>query len=353
MRHLYKSWHEYMEAFCKVGGVIEASPNCLSNMMASPSIAFIVEPSGEVQLVGSLDKFSAKEYVNGGCFFPQQSLPNMNMKSICSSIGSVLYSKGIVGHVTVDLVSFPDPTSPNAHPLFWAIDLNCYLTDYAAACYFFDFLMEGQLDPFTGKYTISNAPEDLEERSQTSSRFGNSLHPDEEKSVRKGSSRILQQSSSKKGNGDSRSVSTGADETEPRSFMYVRYLHHPGISKVQYKTFFHMCRMRNISFDLEQRQGSTFMLQDCLQSGLLAIMTIGEARIDCLKLMCDTFKFVEDMTGSTSFATTNGMTGPNDTRSDEIDASDVVSSIRLVYKTYTKKEERERQLRTNRINKQF
>ena len=148
-------------------------------------------------------------------------------------------------------------------------------------------------------------------------------------------------------------MSTGADETEPRSFMYVKYLHHPGISKVQYKTFFHMCRMRNISFDLEQRQGSTFMLQDCLQSGLLAIMTIGEARIDCLKLMCDTFKFVEEMTGITSFATSNGMTGPNDTRSDEIDASDVVSSIRLVYKTYTKKEERERQMRTNRINKQF
>jgi IQ domain-containing protein H len=65
----------------------------------------------------------------------------MNMMTISKSIGEVLYEKGIIGHVTVDLVSFPDPTSPTSHPLFWAIDLNCGMTDYASACFFFDFLM--------------------------------------------------------------------------------------------------------------------------------------------------------------------------------------------------------------------
>ena len=80
----------------------------------------------------------------------------MNMTTICQSIGAILYEKGVIGHVTVDLVSFPDPTSPNAHPLFWAIDLNCHMTDYASSCYFFDFLMEGKLDQLTGKYTINN-----------------------------------------------------------------------------------------------------------------------------------------------------------------------------------------------------
>ena len=114
--------------------------------------------------------------------------------------------------------------------------------------------------------------------------------------------------------------------------MYTRYLHHPGISKIQYKTFFHMCRMRNISFDLEQRQCSTFMLQDCLQSGLLAMMTIGEYRIDCLKLMCDTFKFIEELAGNTALIQQDKMigSGPNDARTDEIDASDVVSAVRLI-----------------------
>lgn len=171
----------------------------------------------------------------------------MNMKSICNSIGSVLYSKGVIGHVTVDLVSFPDPTQPNAHPLFWAIDLSCNMSDYAAACCFFDFLMDGQLDQFTGKYTINNSLEEIEERSHTSSRIG-SLHGDD-KPIRKTSSGLLQQSQSKR---NDRSVSTvESEDIRPRCFMYVRYLHHPGISKIQYKTFFHMCRMRNINFDLE------------------------------------------------------------------------------------------------------
>ena len=63
------------------------------------------------------------------------------MMTICKSIGDALYDKGIIGHITVDMVSFPDPTSPNSHPLFWAVDLNCGMTDYTSACIFFDFLM--------------------------------------------------------------------------------------------------------------------------------------------------------------------------------------------------------------------
>lgn len=31
MPSLYKSWGEYMSAFCRVGGIIEAAPTCLSN----------------------------------------------------------------------------------------------------------------------------------------------------------------------------------------------------------------------------------------------------------------------------------------------------------------------------------
>jgi hypothetical protein len=86
------------------------------------------------------------------------------------------------------------------------------------------------------------------------------------------------------------------------------------------------------------------MLQDCLQSGILAMMTIGEERIDCLKLMCEAFKFVEELAGATGQIQRDGMVGngPNDTRTDEIDAADVVSSVRLIYKTFAKKEERER-----------
>ena len=77
MPSLYRNWDEYIEAFCKVGGVIEAAPFCKSSQVSSPSISFFVEPDGSVDLVGSFDRFSAHEFVNVGCFFPQTSLPNM------------------------------------------------------------------------------------------------------------------------------------------------------------------------------------------------------------------------------------------------------------------------------------
>lgn len=51
---------------------------------------------------------------------------------------------------------------------------------------------------------------------------------------------------------------------EQRNFMYCRFLHHPGLAAIQYKTFFHMCRLESISFDMEKRSGSTFVLSDCL-----------------------------------------------------------------------------------------
>jgi hypothetical protein len=31
MKNLYQSWNEYITAFCRVGGVIEAAPTCMSN----------------------------------------------------------------------------------------------------------------------------------------------------------------------------------------------------------------------------------------------------------------------------------------------------------------------------------
>ena len=57
MPSLFKSWAEYMAAFCRVGGIIEAAPTCLSHQMAAPSIAFIVEPDGQTRIIGSMDKF--------------------------------------------------------------------------------------------------------------------------------------------------------------------------------------------------------------------------------------------------------------------------------------------------------
>lgn len=67
---LFANFEEFITQFCKVGGVIEAAPICSPGQTASPSIAFYIDPAGKVDLIGSFDKFSCKEFVNAGCFFP-------------------------------------------------------------------------------------------------------------------------------------------------------------------------------------------------------------------------------------------------------------------------------------------
>jgi hypothetical protein len=44
-------------------------------------------------------------------------------------------------------------------------------------------------------------------------------------------------------NKTSRLVGHKRDMSEQRSFMYCKYLHHPGLRSIQYKKFFHMCRL--------------------------------------------------------------------------------------------------------------
>ena len=70
MPSLFKNWNEYMQSFCRVGGIIEAAPTCMSHQLSSPSIAFLIEPDGECQILGSMDRFTAKPCINTGCFFP-------------------------------------------------------------------------------------------------------------------------------------------------------------------------------------------------------------------------------------------------------------------------------------------
>jgi hypothetical protein len=89
----------------------------------------LIEPDGEMVLIGSFDKFSSAEFVNAGCFSPQTSLPSIDLLKICTSVGDVLYEKGVIGHVTIDLVSFPNVENPSSHPFFWAVDISLQLTD--------------------------------------------------------------------------------------------------------------------------------------------------------------------------------------------------------------------------------
>jgi len=172
--------------------------------------------------------------------------------------------------------------------------------------------MEGQLDQYTGQYTIDR----YEGESIRNSKL----------SLSKTSDR-----------------NTEADEFEERCFMYCSYIHHHGLASIQYKTFFHMCRLESISFDLEKRNGITFILSDCLQSGVLSILAVGEDRSEVVNKMVDALNFIQSQAGPLPIKNIS-----DDTRSDDIDVTDVFSKIRLIQKAIAKEEIKGRAKRINR-----
>lgn len=50
------------------------------------------------------------------------------------------------GYVSVDFVAFKDPNNSDAHPLFWAIDIDFKMTDACSISSFYNFLLDGKMD---------------------------------------------------------------------------------------------------------------------------------------------------------------------------------------------------------------
>jgi hypothetical protein len=71
------------------------------------------------------------------------------------------------------------------------------------------------------------------------------------------------------------------------------------------------------------------------------MMTIAEDRKETLQMMVDAFKFLENQAGSTSKGKTSSC-GMDESRTDEVDVGDVMSAVRLLYKTLLKKEEKDK-----------
>lgn len=227
-------------------------------------------------MITAFDKISGKEYVNVAMNFPQKSLQDINLKSICQVLGKSLFEKGIFGYITVDLISFPDPFSPgnSNNVLFWAIGLDCFLNHYTTGFFYFDFLMKGKFDETNGKYQLIGV-------------------------------------------------------NNERSFIYSPFLHHPGLSNIQYKTFFHMCRIENISFDLERKIGASFLLLDSLQCGVVGLLRVAENEAETLRFMSDALKFLMQHSGNLSI---KYFQNQEITRSDNLHILDIISRMKLMYK---------------------
>jgi len=87
-----------------------------------------------------------------------------------------------------------------------------------------------------------------------------------------------------------------------------------------------MCRLENISYDLETKLGTIFLLSDSLQGGALGMICIGKNKKECLKHICTTFNFIQTQTSSKHeivFAID---------RDDKLSFKDLASTLKMLFK---------------------
>ena len=97
-----------------------------------------------------------------------------------------------------------------------------------------------------------------------------------------------------------------------------------------------MCREQGISFDLEERKGTAFLLPDSLQSCVLGLISMGQNTATVTKLMAETLDFV----GSQGGSGINKTGFKEEARDDNVSFAEIVSMVKITQKKLKPKPKR-------------
>lgn len=166
------------------------------------------------------------------------------------------------GHATIDFVVHRE----DGLLRMWATDLNVGPSLALASYQLFDFLSAGRFFPRQGQYLLSEPEEN--------------------------------DSNATKGMNAESSSSVAAAQELPspnrqRFFVSCELLHHPGLQKLDYGTFFHSCLTANKVFNMEERAGTTFALLDKPAAETIGVLTSGGTLYESIREMARTLDFLQ------------------------------------------------------------
>ncbi|XP_048174035.1 IQ domain-containing protein H isoform X3 [Corvus hawaiiensis] len=233
----FPTWEKFLQTFLSQGGVIEAFP--FSASITNLTVDLLIEPTGEVTMVSSGDQLHAEGPLrSSGTTIPQRSVDPAVLNSLCSKIGEVCKSKGVLGYFSVDFVAFTHPQTREQQ--VWATDLDLCYSDQLALTQLLLYVTDGNLDC--------------------------------------GSSRLQGPLGSK----ESRSQRIQHEGTKPPAPSSLRcavassQLRHSSLSEISYNLLLHTCKARGVGFDLQEKQGTVFVLYEDQKRHRLGMITIGE-----------------------------------------------------------------------------
>ncbi|NXB37050.1 IQCH protein, partial [Eulacestoma nigropectus] len=243
----FPTWEKFLQTFLSQGGVIEAFP--FSTSITNLTVDLLIEPTGEVTMVSSGDQLHAEGPLrSSGTTIPQRSVDPAVLNSLCSKIGEVCKSKGVLGYFSVDFVAFTHPQTREQQ--VWATDLDLCYSDQLALTRLLLYVTDGNLD--CGSSRLQGPLGSKESRSQWIQHEGT-----------RPVSKIL-------------CFSLQPAPSSLRCAVASSQLRHSSLSGISYNLLLHSCKAHGVGFDLQEKQGTVFVLYEDQKRHRLGMITIGE-----------------------------------------------------------------------------
>lgn len=219
-----------------------------------------INPHGEFSYNCSVSLLGDPHF---GVLFPQTLFDECEIISICQNLTRVLYSKGIIGYISVLL-------SPEG-----IIDFQIGVGTIYPIHLFFDKIMQGK--SLKNKYfVVSQEKSDLEQEMYTDSltnivTFENFTRKTME------------------------NYDESIDTIEERQYIWIWDLHSQSFCNLSVDAIMHMCRLQSILFSLANNEGTIFFPYGDLKNGCIGMMGIGENYEDLLKYIAAGFSIIEQI----------------------------------------------------------
>lgn len=108
-RQLFPTWVEFLYEFFNQGGIIEGVPP--SESITALTVDVLIEPDGAINVLSSGDQICSAPYQVWGVSAPQSSVPAHQLAEAVMGVASSCRARGIIGHFSIDFVTFIDPYS--------------------------------------------------------------------------------------------------------------------------------------------------------------------------------------------------------------------------------------------------
>ncbi|NXR25218.1 IQCH protein, partial [Cinclus mexicanus] len=240
----FPTWEKFLQTFLTQGGVIEAFP--FSASVTNLTVDLLIEPTGEVTLVSSGDQLHAEGPLrSSGTTIPQRSVDPEVLQVLCFKIGEACKSKGVLGYFSVDFVAFTHPQTREQQ--VWATDLDLCYSDQLALTQLLLYMTDGNLD--CGSSPLQGPLGSKESK----------IQPKGTKPV----SRTL-------------CCSLQPAPSSPRCAVASSQLRHSSLAGISYSLLLHTCETRGVGFDLQEKQGTVFVLYEDQKRHSLGMITIGD-----------------------------------------------------------------------------